>query len=417
MKIAVWHSLPSGGGKRALYGHVNGLLSRGHEVEVWEPVGEERRYLPLSDLAPVHQVPLPEILGGRAALAVRQVVLDRDMAHDMYNIHCQLVGNAIMQGGFDVLFANTAATVHSPPLSQHVIVPSLLYLQEPQRRLYEALPIPPLSAGPMDLRERPWRRGIAFARWMYETRRKGVKVRNEVYDAAGYDCIAVNSLYSRESVLRAYGLNSTVCYLGVDVELFTPLARPRRDYLVTVGAGTPLKNLKFIVEALGTVPERERLPLEWVANSAHSGEVEGVKQLAEYHKVDLRLHINISDHDLVVLLGGALALVYAPRLEPFGLAPLEAAACGVPTVAVAEGGVRESVEDGRTGILTGGEVSDFSAGLLQVLRNRALASRLGASARYRVEERWTLEHAAQRLEMLLVDVAAGRRVGTRKLVQ
>jgi hypothetical protein len=30
MKIAVWHNLGSGGGKRALYDHVVGLLARGH---------------------------------------------------------------------------------------------------------------------------------------------------------------------------------------------------------------------------------------------------------------------------------------------------------------------------------------------------------------------------------------------------
>ena len=37
------------------------------------------------------------------------------------------------------------------------------------------------------------------------------------------------------------------------------------------------------------------------------------------------------------------AMLYAPRLEPFGLAPLEANACGLPVIAVPEGGVRETV--------------------------------------------------------------------------
>jgi hypothetical protein len=30
MKIAVWQNLPSGGGKRALYYHVRGLVELGH---------------------------------------------------------------------------------------------------------------------------------------------------------------------------------------------------------------------------------------------------------------------------------------------------------------------------------------------------------------------------------------------------
>jgi len=33
LKIAVWHNLPSGGGKRALYQHVKGLVDRGHDLE------------------------------------------------------------------------------------------------------------------------------------------------------------------------------------------------------------------------------------------------------------------------------------------------------------------------------------------------------------------------------------------------
>jgi len=44
-------------------------------------------------------------------------------------------------------------------------------------------------------------------------------------------------------------------------------------------------------------------------------------------------------------------MVYSARLEPFGLAPLEANACATPVVAVAEGGVRESIRNGVNGVL------------------------------------------------------------------
>ena len=32
MKIAIWHNLPSGGGKRALYNHIKALKENGHYV-------------------------------------------------------------------------------------------------------------------------------------------------------------------------------------------------------------------------------------------------------------------------------------------------------------------------------------------------------------------------------------------------
>ena len=58
MRIAVWHNLPSGGGKRALYYHVRGLVERGHEVECWSLDSADHSYLPLTEFAPEHILPL-----------------------------------------------------------------------------------------------------------------------------------------------------------------------------------------------------------------------------------------------------------------------------------------------------------------------------------------------------------------------
>ena len=49
----------------------------------------------------------------------------------------------------------------------------------------------------------------------------------------------------------------------------------------------------------------------------------------------------------------ATAMVYAPCLELIGLAPLEANACRLPVVAVAEGSVRETIVDGVYGLRAG----------------------------------------------------------------
>ena len=60
MKIAVWHNLPSGGGKRALYHHVKGLLERGHTLESWCPPTADQAYLTLSELIKENIVPLAQ---------------------------------------------------------------------------------------------------------------------------------------------------------------------------------------------------------------------------------------------------------------------------------------------------------------------------------------------------------------------
>ena len=49
MKIAVFHNLPSGGAKRALYNNVN-FLAKNHEVDVFIPSTANEDYLPLKDI-------------------------------------------------------------------------------------------------------------------------------------------------------------------------------------------------------------------------------------------------------------------------------------------------------------------------------------------------------------------------------
>ena len=58
MRIAVWHNLNSGGGKRALYYHVKGLVERGHYVVSYCPDTVDQDFLPLSDLVEERVFPL-----------------------------------------------------------------------------------------------------------------------------------------------------------------------------------------------------------------------------------------------------------------------------------------------------------------------------------------------------------------------
>ena len=84
-------------------------------------------------------------------------------------------------------------------------------------------------------------------------------------------------------------------------------------------------------------------------------------------------------------------------MEPFGLAPLEAMACGLPVVAVKEGGVRETVVDGVTGFLTQRDPEEFAECIRQLLENHNLRRQFGEQAREHVRAFWTWERAAQDL--------------------
>jgi glycosyltransferase involved in cell wall biosynthesis len=116
---------------------------------------------------------------------------------------------------------------------------------------------------------------------------------------------------------------------------------------------------------------------------------------------------------LVHLLSSAIALLYTPRLEPFGLAPLEANACGTPVVAVAEGGVRESLTDGDNGILVAdARPETIAAALLRLLDEPELARHLRTRCRNAVVARYSEATAIDRIERALADAIRAPRAAS-----
>jgi glycosyltransferase involved in cell wall biosynthesis len=91
-------------------------------------------------------------------------------------------------------------------------------------------------------------------------------------------------------------------------------------------------------------------------------------------------------------------------MEPFGLVPLESMACGTPVVAVAEGGVRESVTHGKTGLLAERLPQQFAEALRSLLEDPTLGARLGGYAREEALERWRWERTVMQIEAHLAEL-------------
>ena len=93
-------------------------------------------------------------------------------------------------------------------------------------------------------------------------------------------------------------------------------------------------------------------------------------------------------------------------VECFPMALLEAMAAGVPTVATAVGGVPEMVADSVTGyVVEPRDPRAMASALVKVLRDRDAASMMGAAARKRVEERFTLAQSVRAAQDALVRTA------------
>ncbi len=407
LKIAIWYNLPSGGAKRALSYHAHGLAGRGHHLESWRPPTGREWFASLSDAVQEHEVALesePENLGYMATVAKYPGRTKRMIA--AMKRHSELCARQIHEGGFDLLFSNTCLQFAAPFIGRYVDLPSALYLQEPHRPFYEPMPRLPLVA----LDEQTLRRSTPKAikariRDRMDLNGARIQAREERNNAAAHDRLLVNSLFSREAMLRAYGLNSEVCYLGVDTNLFRDLGLERGNFVVGLGTIGPTKNVRLAIEGVGSIPRHVRPKLLWVGNMTDDVYLEEQRELALKLDVDFETQVMISDEALVEVLNQAKAMIYAPRLEPFGLAPLEANACGCPVVAVAEGGVRESIIDGVNGCIVEHNPEAVGCAVLKLLENEDLARGIGEAGKSLVSERWSLEASIDRLENALLRTA------------
>ncbi len=78
--------------------------------------------------------------------------------------------------------------------------------------------------------------------------------------------------------------------------------------------------------------------------------------------------------------------VFPSYYEAFPLVPMEAAAAGLPIVATRVNGVREWIEDGKTGLLSSFEPTDFAEKILFLANDINARYRFGAAARQAVSE-------------------------------
>src|SRR5206468_1434733 len=185
--------------------------------------------------------------------------------------------------------------------------------------------------------------------------------------------------------------------------LFVDRGLPRENFVVGIGSVTPPKRIDFVIRALAYLPEYQRR-LVWIGNIVDQRYLDELTALAQRSKVTFEARIAIDDDEIVDILNRAAVMAYAPRLEPFGLAPLEANACATPVVGVAEGGVRETIVDGENGLLCEPDEAAMASAIGSLLSDRRYQRQLGAQGRRLVEERWSMNAATDRLERRLADV-------------
>ena len=202
---------------------------------------------------------------------------------------------------------------------------------------------------------------------------------------------------------------------GVDTAHFTPsgageepltLPSSGRPRLLAVGRLVERKGFDLAVRALVDLPDAELVvvggpPADQLGDDP---EAERLRSLAAELGVGERLVLTGQwPHAAMPALYRSADVVLAvPWYEPFGITPLEAAACGRPLVGTAVGGLLDSVEDGVTGLLVPPrDVPALVTGIRRLLDDPEAAARMGRRARARAVEHFDWAVVAARTEQVL----------------
>jgi glycosyltransferase involved in cell wall biosynthesis len=133
-------------------------------------------------------------------------------------------------------------------------------------------------------------------------------------------------------------------------------------------------------------------------------------------RLGLRHHVTLLGHrdDVAALLPGLDVFVLSSRWEGLPRVVVEAMAAGVPVVATDAGGVAEVVENDRSGVLVPvGDVDGLASGVLRILEEPGLGTRLAAEASRQVKQFDSTE-MIDRLEDLYVRLLASVRSRPRR---
>jgi glycosyltransferase involved in cell wall biosynthesis len=181
-----------------------------------------------------------------------------------------------------------------------------------------------------------------------------------------------NSRFVAGRIARYYNRPASVVHPPVDVEFFTPGPDPPASYFLVVSALVPYKRIDVAIHAAG----RLQAPLKIVGTGPD------LKRLSALAGPTVEFLGAVDDDTLRSLYRRAAAVVL-PAEEDFGIAPVEAMACGRPVVALGRGGATETVVPGVTGLLVDDQTPDAFADALQDIGRRSfdsadLASRAAA---------------------------------------
>lgn len=203
----------------------------------------------------------------------------------------------------------------------------------------------------------------------------------------GADRVVVTTEQMRRTVIDDYGVsdkNIRVIPNYVDTEIFRPQGRRVANRICFIGRLVEQKNLFVLLDALSG------LDIELVmVGEGHLRP--SLEDRAGELKISVTFMGNVNHRDLPEILGKSSIFVLPSLYEGHPKALLEAMSCGLAVIGADTPGIRETIDDGKTGILCKPEASEIRNSIVRLQENSNIRKSLGEASRMFIKEKFSLD--------------------------
>jgi N-acetyl-alpha-D-glucosaminyl L-malate synthase BshA len=217
----------------------------------------------------------------------------------------------------------------------------------------------------------------------------------------------------REQTVEIFGVRNEIRVINnfVNCDLYRPDNEKKgaaayspdgEKLLIHLSNFRPVKRVLDCIRILAEVRKSAPARLLMAGDGPERGPAE---HLARQLKVDRHVTFLGKQNHVERLIPLAHVLLMPSEMESFGLAALEAMACGVVPVATRVGGVPELITDGEDGYLEAvGDIEAQAARVVALLSDDALHWRLAKAGRWNASERFCTDRIIPQYEQYYRDV-------------
>lgn len=364
MNIAVYYDVPFGGAHVSMEEILKRLRPH-HRIEIYHNQKNS-----LTQLAPKRfWLDLESILFQRFKQKHQASIIDREK--------------------FDLVFVSHDRHSQAPWLLRFLKTPTVFLCQEPTRAYFEQF----LRIDPQ----------LPLHKRCYEAINRFLRRQIEIKNASFAHVVLANSIYSTESIFRAYGRQATPVYLGIDKSDYYRESITKKNQIFVVGNHEPQKALPLAIEAVSLIGKSIRPKL--VIASPRQTDSSELMSMARKLKVNLEIKVGLNRDRLRGEYCQSKITLALAHLEPFGLSVIESLACGTPVIAVNEGGFRETVVNNKSGLLVDRDPASVAQAIVKLLGDTSLAKSLGLFGLKDVHSRFTWGTTVSKIEKIFYETA------------